>query len=267
MSEPPPDPKPPTLALVGRPNSGKSSMYNRLTGGDAHVGNFPGITVDILEDFVDVPGVGRTCVLDVPGLYTFEASVDASTDEGIARDFLLGLESSGERYVIAQVADSTQLGLALRRARDDLARGEAQAQRADVARAERAELVVALAVHVRRDHPTERDELRPWRRADEPPAAQEQAVEFPQREAGLGAQQARARVPLQDPVGEPRADDLALRRRRQRRVAVRAPEPAAEHRAAGGLLEVLGQQLAPGHRQVAPPGQRRLSAVAHAAGV
>lgn len=123
MSEPPPDPKPPTLALVGRPNSGKSSMYNRLTGGDAHVGNFPGITVDILEDFVDVPGVGRTCVLDVPGLYTFEASVDASTDEGIARDFLLGLESSGERHVIAQVADSTQLGLALRLTRELVQRG------------------------------------------------------------------------------------------------------------------------------------------------
>ena len=118
MSDETADAKPPTLALVGRPNSGKSSMYNRLTDGDAHVGNFPGITVDILEDFVDVPGVGRVRVLDVPGLYTFEASVDASTDEGIARDFLVGLEASGERHVIAQVADSTQLGLALRLTRE-----------------------------------------------------------------------------------------------------------------------------------------------------
>ena len=118
MSDETADAKPPTLALVGRPNSGKSSMYNRLTDGDAHVGNFPGITVDILEDFVDVPGVGRVRVLDVPGLYTFEASVDASTDEGIARDFLVSLEASSERHVIAQVADSTQLGLALRLTRE-----------------------------------------------------------------------------------------------------------------------------------------------------
>ena len=52
------------VALVGRPNAGKSSVYNALTGGHAKVGNFPGITVDIMEAEVDLPSGTRARVAD-----------------------------------------------------------------------------------------------------------------------------------------------------------------------------------------------------------
>ena len=76
------------VALLGRPNSGKSSLYNALTGGQARVGNFPGITVDILEADVTLPGGRTATIADLPGLYSIDAVVDRATDEGIARAFL-----------------------------------------------------------------------------------------------------------------------------------------------------------------------------------
>jgi ferrous iron transport protein B len=107
-----------TIALVGRPNAGKSSLFNVLTGGDAHVGNFPGITVDILEGRVDLPSGARATIADLPGLYSIEATIDASTDEGVARSFLDRVRSDGRAHVIVQVADPTRLALALRLTRE-----------------------------------------------------------------------------------------------------------------------------------------------------
>src|SRR3954453_17782893 len=77
-----------TIALAGRPNSGKSSLYNAVTGGDAHVGNYPGITVEILEGRVALPSGAPAIVADLPGFYSVEATVDKATDEGVARAFL-----------------------------------------------------------------------------------------------------------------------------------------------------------------------------------
>ena len=71
------------VALVGRPNSGKSSLYNALTGGRAKVGNFPGVTVDLLEAEAKLPAGGVALVIDVPGMYSVSASVDAASDEGV----------------------------------------------------------------------------------------------------------------------------------------------------------------------------------------
>ena len=103
-----------TIALAGRPNSGKSSLYNALTGGDAHVGNYPGITVDILEGDVELPSGASAVVADLPGFYSVEATVDATTDEGIARTFLDTLKKSGRALVVVQVLDPTRLALGLR---------------------------------------------------------------------------------------------------------------------------------------------------------
>jgi ferrous iron transport protein B len=104
----------PTLALLGRPNSGKSSLFNVLTGGDAKVGNFPGITVDILEAEVTLPDGLRAMVADLPGLYSIEAVIDPATDEGIARQFLDSAQADGGSLLVLQVIDATQLALGLR---------------------------------------------------------------------------------------------------------------------------------------------------------
>lgn len=102
------------VALVGRPNSGKSSLFNALTGAHAKVGNFPGVTVEVLEADVTTPdGEVLRCV-DLPGVYTVEGEVDPESDEGHARRFLDELHASGAPALIAQVVDSTQLALGLR---------------------------------------------------------------------------------------------------------------------------------------------------------
>ena len=108
------DPRALTIALAGRPNSGKSSLYNALTGGDAHVGNYPGITVEILEGAVKLPTGAEAVVADLPGFYSVEATVDKGTDEGVARAFLDTMNSSGKPLVVVQVVDPTRLALGLR---------------------------------------------------------------------------------------------------------------------------------------------------------
>lgn len=101
------------VALVGRPNSGKSSLYNKLTGGNARVGNYPGITVDVLEAEILLPSGTAVMIADLPGLYSVEATVSAETDEGIARAFLARLRET-DRVVVVQVIDPTRLALGLR---------------------------------------------------------------------------------------------------------------------------------------------------------
>ena len=110
-----------TIALVGRPNSGKSSIYNRMTGGNARVGNYPGITVDVLEAELELPSGTRAVVADLPGLYSVEGAVERDTDEGVARSFLDRLrEGTAEkgRFVVVQVIDPTRLALGLRLTRE-----------------------------------------------------------------------------------------------------------------------------------------------------
>lgn len=106
-----------TVALVGRPNSGKSSLYNRLTGGNARVGNYPGITVDVLESEVALPSGARATIADLPGLYSVEATVAKDTDEGVARGFIDRLKERGD-FVVVQVVDPTRLALGLRLTRE-----------------------------------------------------------------------------------------------------------------------------------------------------
>lgn len=110
---------PSTALLVGRPNAGKSSIFNRLTGGDAKVGNFPGITVELLDGEVRLSDDHRLRLVDVPGVYSLSGAFDPDSDEGVAR---LVLEREPGALLV-QVADATQLALHLRLTRELIALG------------------------------------------------------------------------------------------------------------------------------------------------
>ncbi|HHH27189.1 MAG TPA: ferrous iron transport protein B, partial [Polyangiaceae bacterium] len=82
---------PPTrrlVALLGNPNTGKTTLFNRLTGSSARVGNYPGITVDRRVGTLALEG---RCVdlLDLPGTYSLSAR---SPEEQIAIEATLGLD-------------------------------------------------------------------------------------------------------------------------------------------------------------------------------
>ncbi len=94
----------PILVLVGNPNSGKTSLFNRLTGLRAHTANFAGTTVEHRRG--RLPLVGQTVeLIDLPGLY----SLDASTpDEQVARDIVMG-EGPMQPTAMVLVVDATNL--------------------------------------------------------------------------------------------------------------------------------------------------------------
>ena len=101
----------PTIALVGNPNAGKTTLFNALTGLRQKVANYPGVTVERKEgtwSFASVAdGTPGALLIDLPGLYSFDA---ASPDERIARDVILG-EVAGVPAidVIVAVVDATNL--------------------------------------------------------------------------------------------------------------------------------------------------------------
>jgi ferrous iron transport protein B len=109
-----------TLALVGRPNAGKSSLFNAITHGDAKVGNFPGITVEALTGSTTYDDGSPLTVIDLPGIYSLEGDIDPESDEGHARKSLDAL--MGGPHLVAQVLDSTQLIPSLRLTRELLVR-------------------------------------------------------------------------------------------------------------------------------------------------
>lgn len=73
------------LALVGAPNSGKSTLFNGLTGGRAKVANYSGVTVETRTGWLQTPGGTEIDLIDLPGIYGLKAR---STDERIAIDLL-----------------------------------------------------------------------------------------------------------------------------------------------------------------------------------
>ncbi|NCC25532.1 MAG: ferrous iron transport protein B [Deltaproteobacteria bacterium] len=73
-----------TIALAGNPNSGKTTLFNALTGSHQHVGNYPGVTVEKKEGFAAHQGV-RIHVIDLPGTYSLTAY---SQEELVARNYL-----------------------------------------------------------------------------------------------------------------------------------------------------------------------------------
>ena len=82
--DPLPDSTTLTFALVGNQNSGKTTLFNQLTGSNQHVGNFPGVTVDRKDGVIR--GHSRTLVTDLPGIYSMSPY---SSEELVSRDFVL----------------------------------------------------------------------------------------------------------------------------------------------------------------------------------
>ena len=89
-----------TFALVGNQNSGKTSLFNQLTGSNQHVGNFPGVTVDrkdgVIRDHAD------TLITDLPGIYSMSPY---SSEERVSRDFVLKEKPKG----IINIVDATNI--------------------------------------------------------------------------------------------------------------------------------------------------------------
>ena len=89
------------VALIGNPNSGKSTIFNVLTDFNQHVGNYPGVTVEKKEGLKEYEGYNMNFI-DLPGMYSLSTYSD---DEIVARDFLLKEKPD----VIVNVIDSASL--------------------------------------------------------------------------------------------------------------------------------------------------------------
>ncbi len=100
------------LALVGTPNSGKTALFNALTGSRQKVANYPGVTVERKEGGFVTPRGRQVSVVDLPGTYSLRGR---SPDEEITRDVVLG-RTAGEAVpdLVLCVADSTNLRLTIR---------------------------------------------------------------------------------------------------------------------------------------------------------
>jgi len=76
-----------TVALAGHPNSGKSTLFNALTGGHAKIANYPGVTVELKRGHFRTPHGTKLDLLDLPGCHSLDG---ASPDQQLARRALLG---------------------------------------------------------------------------------------------------------------------------------------------------------------------------------
>ncbi len=96
------------VALCGNPNTGKTTLFNALTGSQARVGNYPGVTVERRHGLLR--GRDDVDVVDVPGTYSLTAR---SADEQIALDVLLGVDDGGRPgprpALVVVCVDATQL--------------------------------------------------------------------------------------------------------------------------------------------------------------
>ena len=90
-----------TIALAGNPNSGKTTVFNNLTGAHQHVGNWPGVTVEKKEGSYRYQGY-NVKVVDLPGVYGLTAY---SPDELVARNFIL----EGKPDVVVDIVDASNL--------------------------------------------------------------------------------------------------------------------------------------------------------------
>ena len=89
-----------TFALVGNQNSGKTTLFNQLTGANQHVGNFPGVTVDRKDGVIR--GHSNTRITDLPGIYSMSPY---SSEELVSRNFVLDEKPKA----IINIVDATNI--------------------------------------------------------------------------------------------------------------------------------------------------------------
>src|SRR5215471_7294294 len=95
-----------TVALVGNPNAGKSTLFNALSGLRQRVGNYPGVTVELKKGHFTAGEVGVD-LIDLPGTYSLAAR---SPDEMVAVDLLLGRRPEEPRPdVVLSIVDASNL--------------------------------------------------------------------------------------------------------------------------------------------------------------
>lgn len=89
------------IALAGNPNSGKTTLFNALTGARQHVGNYPGVTVEKKEG--TYVGNGNSFnIVDLPGTYSLTAY---SLEEVVARDYLVNEKPA----MVVNIVDASSL--------------------------------------------------------------------------------------------------------------------------------------------------------------
>ncbi len=89
-----------TFALAGNQNSGKTTLFNQLTGSNQHVGNFPGVTVDRKDGVIK--GHPQTLITDLPGIYSLSPY---TSEEVVSREFILNEKPTG----IINILDATSI--------------------------------------------------------------------------------------------------------------------------------------------------------------
>jgi len=92
------------IALIGSPNCGKTTLFNRLTGAQQTTGNWPGVTVERKSGFMDI-GDKHFHLMDLPGVYSLEMSSHTGLDEKVALDYLQCQPTD----LILNVVDATSL--------------------------------------------------------------------------------------------------------------------------------------------------------------
>src|SRR3978361_542588 len=94
------------IALVGNPNSGKSSLFNAFTGLNQKVGNFPGVTVDKKTGSSELTPGQQVSIIDLPGTYSLYPK---RADEWVTYKVLLGQDPAVRADMIILLADATNL--------------------------------------------------------------------------------------------------------------------------------------------------------------
>src|ERR1700689_1422620 len=99
--------RPQIVAIVGPPNSGKSTMFNRLTGLRQKVANFPGVTVEHRMGKVKLDALHEVFVVDLPGVYSLSPRTE---DERVTHDVLVGeMKGLPKPDAVLLILDSTNL--------------------------------------------------------------------------------------------------------------------------------------------------------------
>src|SRR5947209_11736278 len=98
--------KPVVVALVGNPNTGKTTLFNALAGMRQHVGNYPGVTVETKKGQMTCAGQALE-VIDLPGTYSL---APRSPDEMVAVDLILGRQQGESRHdVVVSIVDASNI--------------------------------------------------------------------------------------------------------------------------------------------------------------